>query len=29
MTGWVGLGKSEEEARGIIDQLGADERKPA
>ncbi|WP_197681751.1 helix-turn-helix transcriptional regulator [Actinopolymorpha singaporensis] len=29
MTGWVGLGKSEDDARGIIDQLKANERKPA
>ena len=28
MTGWVGLGKSEDEARGIIDQLKADEPEP-
>ncbi|MET9023094.1 hypothetical protein ABZV93_24260 [Actinopolymorpha sp. NPDC004070] len=29
MTGWVGLGKSEDEARGITDQLKAGEPKPA
>jgi transcriptional regulator with XRE-family HTH domain len=29
VTGWVGLGKTEGEARGIIDHLRADEPKPA
>ncbi len=29
MTGWVGLAKSENDARGIIDQLKTDEPKPA